>query len=241
MNWDRYEKPRVRFKRPARKRILVVTEGIVTEPHYFEKLKAFLELKKYQLEVHVECGPDHDGNTPSCVVSSALKLREEAEARQRAKDKTGDLEARESYDEVWVVFDTERDGKNKDLKNAAVRAQQKKLKVAISRPSFESWFLLHLRVGLPAMATSNDACKEISKITKKAHGREYHKKSKQNVDLQWLIEIILDSTKDAVARSSQIAKTAFATHKLVPDHSGTRVHELVQSLLQASPMWSRTR
>ena len=51
--------------RPIRKRILVVTEGLVTEKEYLEKLKVHLELRRPQLEVHVECGPDHDGNTPS--------------------------------------------------------------------------------------------------------------------------------------------------------------------------------
>ena len=119
-------------------------------------------------------------------------------------------------------------------KPAAEVARADGLFVAISRPSFESWFLLHLRDGLPAMATCSEVCHEISAITKRSHGREYRKDSKNNIDLFWLIEKILPSTSEAIARATRIEKTAFMSHSLVPDQSGTKVHKLVQILWAAS-------
>ena len=108
-----------------------------------------------------------------------------------------------------------------------------------STTSFESWFLLHLRDGLPAMATCADVCKEISSDTNSSYGREYHKKSKNNQDLYWLISIILPFTKEAIQRSKRIATSAFARHQVVPDQSGTKVHELVEVLWKASPKGAR--
>lgn len=232
-----YDRPRSRkAKRSTRKRLLIVTEGEVTEVEYFEALKLHLELQSSQLDVVVEAGPDHEGNTPSRVVRSAVKLRETARKRQKNRDKLGDLEARIAYDQVWVVFDTEREGKNADLFSAAEHALDKGLYVAISRPSFESWFLLHLREGLPAMATCDDACKKISQITRRKYSREYQKDSKDNADLLWLIDTILPFTTDAVDRGKIVAKIAFMTHEAVPDTSGTKVYELVEVLWQSSPL-----
>lgn len=231
-----YDKPRSRkATRSTRKRLLIVTEGEVTEVKYFEALKAHLELQTSQLEVVVEAGPDHEGNTPSRVVRSAIKLRDTAKREQKRRDKVGDLEARIAYDQVWVVFDTERDGKNADLFSAAEHALDKGLYVAISRPSFESWFLLHLRDGLPAMATCDDACKKISQITRRKYSREYQKDSKDNADLHWLIDTILPFTPEAIERGRIVANNAFTTHEAVPETSGTKVYELVEVLWKSSP------
>lgn len=235
MNLNLYDKPRgFGRKRPRRKRILIVTEGLVTEPTYFERLKIYLELNRQQLEVVVEAGPDHCGNTPTRVVETAVKLRQQAEAKQSTLDDNGDLEAREAFDDVWVVFDTERDGKNIDLKPAAEFAHQSGLNTAISRPSFESWFLIHFGVN-PSMSTCEEVCKEISKITQKKYGQPYRKKSDKNVDLIRLINSILPVTQGAIVRSKQIAKTAFFDHNLVPAMTGTKVHELVEQLWESSP------
>lgn len=237
MNFADYDKPRPdKITKLKRKRILIVTEGLVTEKLYFEELKVRWDLRKSQirvLEVEVECGPEHDGNTPSRVVSSAIKLRDE----ELAKQKDDDLEASGGYDEVWVVFDTERKGKRNDLEPAAEFAAEQDLCIAISRPSFESWFLLHLRDGLPTgMITCDDVCTEISKITKKKPlNHSYSKTSKDNADLKWLIKTIVPSTDHAMKRSAQTATIAFTKHPHVPEHPGTHVHKLVKVLWESSP------
>lgn len=238
MRRDDYDKPRpVGVKRSPRKRVLVVTEGEVTEKEYFVRLKTFLELKKPQLEVHVE--NSSKGSTPTRVVQSAKQLKAEAAERQKQLNELGSLEAREEFDEVWVVFDTESYTKNPDLKPAAESAEKDGMKVAISRPSFESWFLLHLRDGLPAMETCANVVDAISSETKRQHGRRYRKKCTNNEDLKWLIQTILPMTKTAIERSARIAPVAFADHHLVPSQSGTRVHELVRVLWSASQQGSR--
>ncbi len=238
MKRGNYDKPRSDgTKRSSRKRILVVTEGLVTEKTYFESLKAYLDLKKPQLEVYVETSSK--GSTPARVVQSAKHLKSEAKARQKQQDDLGSLVAREEFDEVWVVFDTESYTKNNDLKPAAEAAESDDMRVAISRPSFESWFLLHLQDGLPAMETCANAVDAISAATNRQHGRKYRKDSSRNEDLLWLIQQILPSTQTAITRSARVAKTAFSDHRLVPCQSGTKVHELVCVLWSASQQGNR--
>lgn len=241
--FDDFNRPRSDNKtRHARKRILVVTEGAVTEPEYFEAIKIQFELRKNQLDVQIEKSTSHDGNMPTQIVSSAIRLRDEAASRQEEQDKLDNLESRESYDAVWVVFDTEReDGRRIDLKPAAEHANKNQIGVAISRPSFECWFLLHLRDGLSSgMATCDDVCKAISKETVLQFGRKYSKTSKNNADLKWIIAQIMPSTGTAIQRAHRHEAVAFMSHTLVPDNPGTKVHKLVSELWNSSKMGGKS-
>ena len=236
--WN-YDQPRQNQSRPKRKRILIVTEGKVTEPLYFDSLKKYCEIPQGQLEIDIDRAPDHDGNTPERVVSSAKKLKKEEENRARQARNNSALTDADPYDDDWVVFDTEREGKNPNLKNAADSAAAAKLCVAISYPSFESWFLLHLRDGLPAMSDCDAVVREIDKIFPGG----YQKKKPENRELKRLIGSILDweKTTKAIERAKRIEKTAYIEHPHVPISPGTRVHVLVEEIWKSSPKGQRDR
>lgn len=235
MSASRYDTPRSpRMLRTPRKRILIVTEGERTEVDYFNHLKDYLELRHSQLEVHVESSAE--GNTPSRVVRSAKALREQAEKRQAEADANGALDARYNFDEVWVVFDTESHSHTcQDLMPAAENAADDGMGVAISRPSFESWFLLHLQDGLPAMEFCADVCTQLRAITRRELSRDY----KKSGDIRWFLDHIVPHTLKAIARSRMVSQTAFCSHQHVPSQSGTNVHLLVKVLWDASPISSR--
>lgn len=119
---------RRRGKRPERRRILIVTEGVETEPQYFEGLARFARatgLSVYPADV-VGIGRD-----PVRVVNSAVRRRDDD---QRAKP------PRERYDDVWCVFDVDR---HEVLGEAITQARRESVKVAISNPCFELWLLWH--------------------------------------------------------------------------------------------------
>lgn len=113
------------------KTILIVSEGVVTEPQYLVALRNHLRLHSTDVEIV------HGGATdPVNIVDHALKLRK---ARQKAarKDRTV------AYDEVWCVFDAEGPPRRENLARAVDRAKATGVFVALSHPCFEYWLVLH--------------------------------------------------------------------------------------------------
>lgn len=111
-------KPQSR-RRPQRReitnRVLVVTEGAVTEPEYFEKLQKFLE-PKYQirLEVKPKLTKEGRGNSkwksdPVHVVHECITLQEKD--RQKCNDPANELIP---FRECFVVVDVNQWDNNKN-------------------------------------------------------------------------------------------------------------------------------
>jgi len=110
--------------------MLIVCEGAKTEPSYFEGLKDAWKLQPLQVEiVGRECG-----SAPISVVDHAIALRDER--RRDSKRARG----RPEFDEVWCVFDRDR---HVSLSQALDKARGNDIKVALSAPCFELWYLLH--------------------------------------------------------------------------------------------------
>jgi hypothetical protein len=95
------------------KRILIVCEGKLTEPSYFEQFKA--------QNVTIK----GTGTNTRTVVEEAAFWDNEGE-----------------YDEVWCVFDKDSFSAQQ-FNQAVIDAQTKKFKVGFSNQSFEYWLLLH--------------------------------------------------------------------------------------------------
>lgn len=120
-------------KRVSSDAFLIVTEGEVTEPEYFNALCSALSMSKVDVEVcHSQLGTD-----PLNIVTYADKLK-----RKRAKL------ARQSpmfvpYDQVWVVFDQEGPENGRNWQGGLDSARAKKFGIVFSNPSFEFWLLLH--------------------------------------------------------------------------------------------------
>jgi hypothetical protein len=114
--------------------ILIVTEGTVTEVVYFKSLREQLRLTKDLIKVVHGKGTD-----PENLVKHAIALREErnCEARKQTSDKV-------SFDEVWCVLDSEGAERERGIKAAFELAARERVNIALSRPCFEFWLLLHV-------------------------------------------------------------------------------------------------
>jgi hypothetical protein len=126
----RRDGPSRRPQREIRKqRFLIVCEGEVTEPEYFEDTRHLLRLL-----VDLEIIP---GGDPKRLVERAVEKKNEsaASARKRSDDYL-------RYDQVWCVFDVDEHGR---LRDALQQARDNEISVAVSNPCFELWALLHFQ------------------------------------------------------------------------------------------------
>lgn len=125
----------LRRKGPTREmkpRYLVICEGCVTEPGYFEALR-----RKERATLVIELEIDDKGGVPKTLVERAVrKKKAEARKAQREGDK------RLGYDAVWCVFDIDEHPR---LHDACQQAQANEIELAISNPCFELWALLHFQ------------------------------------------------------------------------------------------------
>jgi hypothetical protein len=115
------------FKEPH-KSILIVAEGIKTEPIYFNSLKKKLRLPM----INVEVVPA--GAAPIIAKKSPTQV---------------------PYDIVYCVVDVEAP-KADSLPKAVDKAKANNLEIILSNPCFEYWYLLHFRKTSSPFNTSQD-------------------------------------------------------------------------------------
>lgn len=114
-----------RGRRSENKKVLIVTEGVKTEPQYFEGLAAHLNARA----VHVATiKPIGTGRDPMSVVR-------EAKERRDKERRNGD-----AFDSVWCVVDVDA---HATLAAACAQASKSGLDIAVSSPCFEIWLLWH--------------------------------------------------------------------------------------------------
>ncbi|MDR6639011.1 RloB family protein [Paenarthrobacter nitroguajacolicus] len=116
---------------------MIVTEGEVSEPQYFE----FVRTQLNSFGVSVKCVPGKVD--PQRLVQKAVELRDKEVS---AFGESG------GYDATWVAVDVDRHAK---LPAAMELAQRQGVSMAISNPCFEIWLLLHL-VDHSAFAETKD-------------------------------------------------------------------------------------
>ncbi|MBI1290358.1 hypothetical protein GC173_03840 [bacterium] len=123
---------------------LIVVEGKKTEVNYFEALRKFLRL--HVVQVAVVHPPATD---PVSLVEHAIKLRNE---RRRQSGYP-------AFDQVWVVFDLEKqhDERRKKAQDAEALAGREKIQLAVSDPCFEFWLLLHYCYTTVHLKSGDDA------------------------------------------------------------------------------------
>lgn len=117
--------------REVKPRILVVCEGTVTEPRYFE------DLRRKERAALVEIVIDGDGGEPKTLVERAVERKKQAE---RDAERYRDDNRR--FDAVWCVFDVDEHPR---LADARQQARDNGIELAVSNPCFELWALLHLQ------------------------------------------------------------------------------------------------
>jgi hypothetical protein len=122
---ERPDLQRKRRTRQEKSRILIVTEGTVTEPAYFQGLSRFLKETGVQVWGVDVCG---EGKDPMRVV-------------RRAKKETSSKVARaDKFDSVWCIFDVDD---HHTLEEAIARALEQGFQIAVSNPCIEIWLLWH--------------------------------------------------------------------------------------------------
>ena len=157
-------------------RILIVSEGSKTEPHYFDEIRN--EFKLHTANVQVQ--PSAWGTDPKNVVDYANHLFIDGDAQKNIRPR--------SFEKVYVVFDRD-DHTNyfealaiaKKLNGTLLNDVRQRLEFHAmpSIPCFELWLLLHfedihhmlhrnevyqrLRTHIPSYSKGMDNCFEVTK------------------------------------------------------------------------------
>ena len=128
--------------------IWIVCEGSETEPNYFKALKALTRMKN----VEVRIAPGGKGKTSPATLVEKAKEKLKIEGWDPGEG-----------DEAWCVFDVERKGTHPDLFQVIENARAAQIKVVISNPSFEYWFLLHFDKTDRSFIDAEEVCKALQK------------------------------------------------------------------------------
>ena len=200
---------------------LIVTEGQVTEPVYFNCLLKDLRLHT----VHVKVIPGHTPD-PLRVIDTAV---EEVKAHQK-KYKNGLLAQDEpsKFDHVWVVIDTDvavRTGCWNDVKQLAAT---QKVKLAHATPCCEYWLLLHLSYTTRGDLVDGDAAK---RAVEKELGRDYSTNEKVARDV---MPLFMNHWPEAVRHAQRVRQHHADANTPEPANPSTEVDRLVQALSDSS-------
>jgi hypothetical protein len=118
--------------------LYILTEGH-TEQAYFSRISEILGDEdgwKYSVTVDVREIVDGSKTDPVNMVKEAKK-------------------SQQSYDEIWVVFDKDRERDQQNLQAIELASKSKKIKIAFSSISFEEWILLHFEKSTTAFQRSD--------------------------------------------------------------------------------------
>lgn len=126
---NRFSRPR--SPRKVGRKVIIVCEG-ETEEIYFEAIRKSRKLQTLKIKV-----VNPDCTDPENIVKFAVELRDQAKKQKNWLDK----------DEAWTIFDGDEhiDHNLQNWNRALILADKEKIKLGISNPSFELWYLLHFQ------------------------------------------------------------------------------------------------
>ena len=201
---------------------LIVTEGEVTEPVYFELLRASLQLGT--VKVKIQPG---SASYPTHVINSAAEEVERLAKRKKRKETS--INEVEKYDHVWAVIDTDvavRKGIWPDVQQLAI---SRGVKLAHSTPCFEFWLLLHLQ-GYTTRADllNGTLAKE---AVEKALGKDYS----TNAEIaKAVIPTFLAKWPEAFKHAQRVRQHHLAASTPPPGNPSTEIDHLVCALNDAA-------
>jgi hypothetical protein len=205
---------------------LIVTEGTVTEPIYFDLLRRDLHLSA--LRIKVQPG---DHSDPRHVIRTA-----EWEAKEHArKARKGILGFDEpaKFDHVWAVVDTDVAVRNHIWNDVHRLAFAKKVKLAHSTPCFEYWLLLHIRFTTRADLVDCDGAK---RAVKHALRREYSTNEQTARDV---LPTLLSKWPEAVSHAEKVRHYHQSASTPQPPNPSTDVDRLVRAMNDSAPAHRR--
>lgn len=198
---------REKAKRAPYERVLIVCEGMKTEPHYFRGLRLALGLHPANVVIEDR----KSGLDPKSLVAFAI------ETFKKDKD----------FDHVFCVFD-----KDKHVSYTAalekIRATRlgggATLHAITSVPCFEIWLLLHFTYTTRPFSTAgsdSNCALVIDALDRKGRIRGYEKGSRD------IFNVLSDKLETAI-RNAEKLENFHKTSRT--DNPSTKVHELVQYL-----------
>jgi RloB-like protein len=205
-------------RRPAHPRsgitpILIVCEGRETEPNYFRGLSQE-ETVRQTFKVVVKKGK---GGSCLAVVEQAIAEFEKAVGRG------------EEFDEVWCVVDVEQAGQREQVLEARSLADRHEIRLALSNPAFECWFLAHFVRTKKSFA---DCDKVIEALNK--HWRSEFKRNYEKYDEQVYLGLA-KRTPMAIDHGRKVREQDWGLSTDIVDcNSATEVYRLVEHLLGPS-------
>lgn len=184
-------------QRPA-SLVLIVTEGEETEPRYFEALKVRWRLTGVKVRKASASAPIH-------VVETAIRLREAAKASRGSAFQA-------PFDEVWAVVDQDQ---HSTLKDALALARREGVKVALSKPCFEVWLLLHHLPSMKPLVSADQVRNELLQRLPQ------YSKSMEMTELVQLAEVAISNAEAVELRLQEEGMGGYPS---------TTVHHLVRGL-----------
>ncbi len=208
-------------EKPA-KLILIVTEGVNTEPIYIRALAAAWGVHPRVITLE----PGGDG-IPANLVNKAL----EAQKDQRKKGRLSKVEPTK-FDETWIVFDTEHAARENRLHDGVALAEQRDMRIAYSTPCFEFWLALHFELRARPMDTGEEAIR----LLKLVSGKPYAKDEKSSgIFCGDIIGRVAEAVRNARILEAQQSEEPF------PANPSSTVHKLVESLYETLPEQMKKR
>lgn len=205
---------------------LIVTEGVVTEPTYFELLLSDLQL--YAVQVLVM--PGRTANPRHVIETAAGAVQSHAQRRRK-----GQLAVNEPqrYDHVWAVIDTDAAVRERRWQEIKRFAAAKSVKLAHSTPCFEYWLLLHLQETTRGDLINGKAAKQ---AVKKALGDDY---STNKHVARKVMPLFVKKLTAAVQHAKRVRQDHITAGTPEPPNPSTEVDQLVCALNDSAPDHSR--
>lgn len=203
---------------------LVVTEGTVTEPVYFELLLGELELSR----VWVKVVPG-DHSDPRHVIRTADRIA--LEQQRRAEKKQLSIGEPEDFDHVWAVIDTDVAVRNGIWNDVRQLAAARKVKLAHSTPCFEYWLLLHLVEHATTRSDLSDGASAKAAV-KKELGRDYS--TNEEIAREAIATFVVEWPR-AVKHAEKVRSYHEGAATPQPANPSTEVDRLVRAMNDSAP------
>lgn len=205
---------------------LIVTEGTVTEPVYFELLLQDLQL----YAVHVLVVPGWASDPRHVINTAAEKVKEQAR-----RSKKGLLPVNEpaKFDHVWAVIDSDVAVRMEYWNDVKQLTVSRKVKLGHSTPCFEYWLLPHLRHTTRGDLVDAAAAKH---AVKEELGRDY---STNEATAREAMPLFMPHWPEAVKRGKLVRRHHCGAATPDPANPSTEVDVLVEALNFAAPEHAR--
>lgn len=206
---------------------LIVTEGTVTEPVYFEFLLKDLQLYAVRV-VKVMPGRASD---PRHVIETAADEVEQLRLRAR-KRALAENEVRK-FDHVWAVIDTDVAERMDYWKDVRQLAAARRVTLAHSTPCFEYWLLLHLQDTTRGDLVDGTAAK---RAVRETLGQDY---STNEQTVRDAMPLFIPHWPEAVRHAGRVRQYHIDAVTPDPANPSTDVDRLVRALNDSAPEHSR--